>query len=221
MNAALEALACEVERAGALLDTLKPDDWSQPTRCPPMTVFELAAHAWRGGIRINEMLEAGPVESEPEKDGATYFRYDPAAIAAGVVERAQAVARGLDPATFARDWRTGWDAALGRARATLESDDPVVTGVFGLIRLSEYLRTRIVEVTVHHLDLRDALGLEPDPDPGALEATGDVLRDLLGTDLRSRVDDLRFVLTGTGRAPLDDAERSILGPLADRFPLLA
>ena len=29
-----------------------------------------------------------------------------------------------------------------------------------------------------------------------------------------------FIETGTGRRPLTEAERSILGPLAERFPLL-
>jgi hypothetical protein len=48
-----------------------------------------------------------------------------------------------------------------------------------------------------------------------------VLRGLLGADLRPLgVDEVRFALAGTGRADLTDAERGVLGPLADSFPLL-
>ncbi|MEX2393289.1 MAG: hypothetical protein WD826_02300, partial [Actinomycetota bacterium] len=67
----------------------------------------------------------------------------------------------------------------------------------------------------------DALGRDPDPTRWGLGATCDVLRGLLGADLRPLgVDDLRFALLGTGRATLTDGEREMLGPLADSFPLL-
>jgi uncharacterized protein (TIGR03083 family) len=217
----LDALSSEVTRTGEFLSTLEPTDWQRATRCPPMTVFELAVHAWRGGARILEMIESGPVDTEPEKDGVTYFQYDPADVSPGVVERAQEVAAKHDPSRFAAEWTMGWDEALAAA-APLLSGDPVLKGIFGLMHLSEYLRTRIVEVTIHAMDLRDALGLAPDPTPKALEATCDVLRGLLGTDARTLgIDDQRFALVGTGRASLDERERDALGPLADNFPLLA
>jgi hypothetical protein len=79
-----------------------------------------------------------------------------------------------------------------------------------------------VEVVVHHMDVDDALGIEPHPDAKALEIVGDVLRGLLGTDLRPvGMEDVRFVLVGTGRAPLEQPEREYLGPLVEKFPLLA
>lgn len=206
---------------GLFFDGLAIADWARPTRCPPMNVLDLGAHAWRGGIRINEMLDAGPVDAEPEKDGATYFQYDPAAIATQVVRRAQETSATLDARTFPQAWRDGWFQALSRVRETLVHDDPVLPGVFGTIRLSEYLRTRCVEVTIHHMDLRDALGLDPEPSPEGLATTSDVLRGLLGTDLRRLgMDDVRFALVGTGREELTAAEREMLGPLSDSFPLL-
>jgi hypothetical protein len=79
----------------------------------------------------------------------------------------------------------------------------------------------LIEVGIHTMDLRDALGLEPDPSPEGLEGLCDVLRGILGADLRTMgVDDVHFALAGTGRAKLTDAEREMLGPLADSFPLL-
>jgi uncharacterized protein (TIGR03083 family) len=216
----VDALAREVGNVSRLLHSLKSDDWAKPTRCPPLTVRELAAHMLRGAVRIEEMIAAGPVDSEPERDGMTYFRFDSASEAPVIAKRAQEASASF-PDDLAKAWDIGWTKALQGARAIL-SDDPVLPTIFGLMRMSEYLRTRCVEVVIHHMDLDDALGKAPHPDPGALEAVGDVLRGLLGTDLRPvGVDDVRFALVGTGRGTLNDDERQLLGPLAANFPLFS
>lgn len=218
----LAALEREVARFGALIDTLNDERWAAPTRCPPLTVFELTVHVLRGAIRIKELVGGPPILDEPEKDGATYFRFDPAVVGPTVVERARTEAASRSGAALAKEWEFAWSAAFTEATLVLEHDDPVVASPLGTLRLSEYLRTRAVEVCVHHMDVRDAFGLDPDPDPDALGVTAGVLRDLLGADLRQfGVDDVRFTLTGTGRVALSEHERAFLGPLAERFPLLS
>jgi len=217
----VDALAAEAERTGAFLKGLGPGDWAKPTRCAPLDVRELAVHAVRGAYRILDALAADRLAGEPEKDAVTYWSYDPAVVGAGVVDRAKAEsdARAED-ADIAAEWRDGWRKAIDAARAALD-DDPLIPAVPGRTRLSEFLKTRCIEVGIHAMDLRDALGLEPDPDPACLEVVCDVLRGILGTDLRPRgVDELHFALAGTGREPLTDDERTMLGPLADSFPLL-
>jgi len=216
----VEALAREVGSVGKALHRFKAADWIAPTRCPPMSVTDLAAHMLRGANRIDQMLDDGPIDDEPQKDAVTYFQYDAAAEAPAILKRAQEDAAAFDStATLVKAWDERWSHALRRAR---EAGDPVLPTIFGTMRLTEYLRTRVLEVTVHHMDVDDALGRDPHPDAGALEVTGDVLRGLLGTDLRGAgVDDVRFALVGTGRAPLNDREREMLGPLAAKFPLLA
>ena len=214
----VDALAREVGSVGQLLHTLKPKQWEQPTRCPPMNVRELAAHTLRGAVRIEEMLDAGPVDAEPERDGITYFQS--VTVSGEIVKRAQEASAAFPP-DLARAWDLEWTKALQRARMYI-NEDPVLRNVYGLIRLTEYLKTRCVEAVIHHMDLDDALGRKPHPDREALEITGDILRGLLGTDLRPvGVDDVRFALVGTGRAPLNDDERQMLGPLAQRFPLFS
>ncbi|TMK80876.1 MAG: maleylpyruvate isomerase family mycothiol-dependent enzyme [Actinobacteria bacterium] len=214
----VDALAREVGSVGQLLHTLKPKQWEQPTRCPPMNVRELAAHMMRGAGRIQEMLDAGPVDAEPERDGITYFQS--VTVSGEIVKRAQEASAAFPP-DLARAWDLEWTKALQRARMYI-NDDPVLRNVYGLIRLTEYLKTRCVEAVIHHMDLDDALGRKPHPDREALEITGDILRGLLGTDLRPvGVDDVRFALIGTGRAPLNDDERQMLGPLAQKFPLFS
>ncbi|HLW16258.1 MAG TPA: maleylpyruvate isomerase family mycothiol-dependent enzyme [Actinomycetota bacterium] len=216
--AVIDALAREVGSVGQLLHTLKPAQWEQPTRCPPMNVRELAAHMLRGAGRIQEMLDGGPVDAEPERDGTTYFQS--VTVSGEIVKRAQEASASFPP-DLAKAWDLEWTKALQRARM-YTNEDPVLRNVYGLMRLSEYLKTRCVEVVIHHMDLDDALGRKPHPDAGALEIVGDVLRGLLGTDLRPvGVDDVRFALIGTGRAPLNDDERQLLGPLADKFPLFS
>ena len=52
----VDALAREVGSVGQLLHTLKPKQWEQPTRCPPMNVRELAAHMLRGAPGLGGAL---------------------------------------------------------------------------------------------------------------------------------------------------------------------
>ena len=222
MTAVLDALAAQVGRTGALLEQLSDEQWRAPTRCEPLTVLELAAHMLRGADRAQGMLAAGPQDGEAEKDAATYFGYDPGDVGGGVVRRAQNDAAGRTGPELAKDWMVHWASAIEAARAVLTRDDILVASIFGRMRLTGYLKTRVVEVTIHTMDVEDALGRDPNPDPAALTVTADVLRLILGTDMRaSGTDDVRFVLVGSGRAPLDATERAALGPLADRFPLLA
>lgn len=218
----VEALAREVGSVGVLLHKMHDADWQRPTRCAPMTVADLVAHLARQAARVEELLALEPIDAEPEKDAATYYSYDPASIGADVLARAQQAAKDIGgPKKLVAAWDERWVHALQAARAALP-DDPVLPSPLGTIRLSEYLKTRVVEATVHHMDIDDALGKLPHPDHEALEITADVLRIRLGTDLRRfGMDDVRFVLTGTGRAPLSDEEMSYLGPLSERFPLLA
>jgi uncharacterized protein (TIGR03083 family) len=221
MTEPVDALESETTRLGDLLDALTPEDWGLPTRCPPLSVRELAVHTLRGAYRIIDTFAAPPIEGEPEKDAVTYWRYDPVALGKGVVDRAKAEseARPAD-ADIAAEWREAWRKALATARAGAE-DDRLIPAVPGTIRLREFLKTRCIEVTIHGMDLRHALGLDPDPSAGGLEATCDVLRGILGTDLRPLgMDDVRFALVGTGRAQPSDAELEMLGPLSDSLPLL-
>jgi uncharacterized protein (TIGR03083 family) len=216
----IDALEAETIRVGSFLASVQPDDWQRPTRCPPMSFREIAVHALRGAYRIREFLAAPPSGNEPEKDAVTYYGYEPGEGAV-IVQRAKQESEKRAPdADIAGEWRAAWADAIAAAR-TVADDDPVVVSPFGSLRLREYLKTRCVEVGIHAMDLRDALRLEPDPAPEALEVTCDVLRGILGADLRPLgVNELHFALAGTGRVQLTTDEREMLGPLSDSFPLL-
>ncbi len=90
------------------------------------------------------------------------------------------------------------------------------------LTLDEYLKTRVLEITVHRMDLEDALGQKGWGTDKAVSIVDDTLEGLLGEQPPSDLewDMVEFIETGTGRRPLSEEEREILGPLAERFPLL-
>lgn len=101
--------------------------------------------------------------------------------------------------------------------AAVADGDAVVRTQHRTLTVDSLLRTLVVEAAVHHLDLGPVLP-EP-PDPAVLREVRRTLDGLLGDPAPADWDDLRYARTGTGREPLDDAERSALGDLAERFPL--
>ena len=90
------------------------------------------------------------------------------------------------------------------------------------LRLDEYLKTRVLEVTVHRMDLEDALGRKGWGTDLAISIVDDILAGLLGEDPPRDLDwdVVEFIETACGRRPLTDHERKVLGPLAEKFPLL-
>ena len=79
-----------------------------------------------------------------------------------------------------------------------------------------------VELVVHQLDLTAYLpGPPPGPLPEALSLTARTLDGLAGAAERpGGWDDATYVLKGTGRVPLDAADREFLGDRAAAFPAL-
>jgi len=65
-------------------------------------------------------------------------------------------------------------------------DNPVITTLGGGMRLQDYLRTRVLELTVHSLDLADSLGLAYEFPTEAVQMT---------------LDDLGRIGVATGRGP--------------------
>jgi hypothetical protein len=164
---------------------------------------------------------------EPAPDAATtgaitYFNsYDPQAegetITASSIETAD---RYGSPAALVQ----GLDETLRRCIDRAGAEDPgrILRTRLTTIRLDEFLKTRILEIGVHGLDLADALGRDPWLTGPAAVIILEILRGLLGDDPSASLgwSDLVFIETGTGRRALSDGERTFLGSRADAFPLL-
>jgi len=221
-EALIDALDEESRLAVEALRDVPEEAFGEPTRLPLWNVKELVAHMWRDVDRIRVYL-AEPAPSEAQADGVSYWRaYDPATDSADVADRAKEVADGFATgAALVASFEANRVAVLAPAREV--PADQLVATWGPAMRFDEYLRTRVLEMAVHGLDLADALGRRPWLTASGAQVTRDILVGLLGEApaLVRRWDDRRFIETGTGRRALSYEERTALGPLARMFPLLA
>lgn len=204
--AELDAFAQECAATDETLSSVPSDAWARPA-LGSWNLAELVAHLVRGVTRVTEYLPQA-VTGPPAADRVTYFRYDADAEAPGVAQRAVQEAAGVDPATLPRRFTVGWMASVAAARA--HGPEQVLTTFRGPMRLDEYVATRVLEVVVHHLDVRVALDLPPTPTPDASRLTMAVLEGLLGEPRPRNMGRTRFIQAATGRLPVDDL----------RFPVL-
>lgn len=204
--AELEAFAQECAATDDTLSAVPPDAWARPA-LGSWTLAQLVAHLVRGVTRVTDYLPQ-EVTGPPAADRVGYFRYDAEAEAAGVAQRAVQEAAGVEPTTMPGRFTVGWMASAAAAQD--HGPEQLLTTFRGPMRLDEYLATRVVEVVVHHLDVRVALDLPPTPTPAAARLTMAVLEGLLGEPRPRNMGRTRFIQAATGRLPVDDP----------RFPVL-
>jgi hypothetical protein len=174
-----------------------------------------------GVNRIKRSLSE-PSPRAADTDSVAYWRsYDALKDAPVIADRATRRATEFESGralaeAWDRLWREIVDLVDGEDRGRVVSTwGPTLT-------LDELVRTRVLEVTVHRMDLEDALGKRGWGTDRAISIVDDTLQGLLGQEPPSELewDVVDFIEVGAGRRALTDQERRILGPLADRFPLL-
>jgi hypothetical protein len=86
----------------------------------------------------------------------------------------------------------------------------------------EFVASRNLEFGVHAMDIAHAVGRPERVHPGAAPVITAILDGLLGEPVPASLhwDAPTYILTGTGRRQLDTDERTKLGALAGKFPLL-
>ncbi len=148
-----DAVRFMVEVAGAI----KADQWELPG-LGVWSVRELAGHASRGLSTVLSGLDnpPGSIDAESPLD---YFRlvfekpHDGMHDAVAARGRESAAALGEEPAVTI--WQLA-DRVLNRLATA--ADDTACTTFVGGMRLIDYLPSRVVELTVHSLDLARASG---------------------------------------------------------------
>lgn len=188
-----------------------------PSLLPGWTVRDLIFHLASDCQRALVAL-ATPTTEPADTDEVTYWSgWRPG------TEEAAAGLRGT------RIMASAWSSVRGPAELYVETGRAVLTAAAAAdaasvvvtqghrLTVESLLHTLAVEAAVHHLDLEPVL---PDP-PAApvLQAVRHVLDGLLGERAPEGWGNVRYTRVGTGRLPLDEAERAALGPLAARFPL--
>ncbi|MFE3782240.1 maleylpyruvate isomerase N-terminal domain-containing protein [Amycolatopsis sp. NPDC059090] len=153
---------------------LPADSWALPG--PGVwSVKELYAHVSRGARATVELLECDKASGPPDvSDAAAYFgrlmaSHDPqSGVAAAAKEWSEARSSADLTMEFAR--ATGSGLPLAR-----RNGDRLLRTVAGSMRAGDYVLTRVVEATVHLLDLRDFAPGVSGPPERALMRTVDVL----------------------------------------------
>jgi uncharacterized protein (TIGR03083 family) len=227
-TAVTAALAAEAVTLQDVVSGLPETDLDRTSPCPPWTIGELLSHVLIGADRISQAMAqpepAQPATAQPEAadDSGSlvttvqYYRPDhrfSAATNADRIETARALAAQLGgPGAIA--------AELGRrSRQSIELLTTAPPGRTIRTRhgdrmlLSDFARTRVVELAVHGLDL--AIGL--DMRPWMTGAAADVVVDLLLPDGRSdefcerlNCDRIGLIARLTGRATWSAADEQLL-----------
>ena len=202
----LAAFAEESTAIDATLASVAPEAWAGPG-LGEWNLAQLVTHLIRGASRVTHYLPA-PVEGPAGYDRVEYYRFDLEAAAPAVAQRAIEESSGVDPATLPQRYSAAWHADVSAAGEAGPAH--VLDTIRGPMRLDEYLATRVVELVVHHMDVRIALEQPPVATPAAARMTMDILEGLLGEPRPRNLGRTRFILAATGRTQTED----------ERFPVL-
>jgi uncharacterized protein (TIGR03083 family) len=223
MSTVVAAFATECEALEGVLRRSPEPDFVLPTNCPPWDLKELVAHIeW--SIRF-PVFGFRPAETDaPRIDAAGYYRRAERSTkeyrTRNVETTQQAAAVYPDgPAAveaFAQTWRASV-ATAGSEDLSME----VATPWGAACTIEDFVRTRIIAVAAHGVDVAITLGRPGFTTRAALDVVRPVFVSLLGAEPPSDWDDQTFLEIATGRRPLGETDADALGPLAARFPLLS
>jgi Mycothiol maleylpyruvate isomerase N-terminal domain len=213
----LEAELAQVERA---FRGLTESDWRRPTLLQPLdetlphwTVFELAGHL-DISIGLTRMLILSQQDGQVGRDRVSFFIFSRVEHAPAVYDYAYTMVEGKSPGQMAGVLAETFTRTIEEARAN--PPGLVGSGYYALMRLGEFVPSRVVEAVVHGMDLTDALGQDPIATPEGVAMTAAIFDELLArrtvpgrpADLG---DDMAWVRAASGRAPHADPRLPLVG----------
>ncbi|MFI7305734.1 maleylpyruvate isomerase N-terminal domain-containing protein [Micromonospora aurantiaca] len=211
MRAVREAFRAECGRLERVLRDLDDAALDRPTPCPPWRVRDLVAHVSTGAGRLALML-AEPAPPRAEVDAAAYFgaaKFSPPVDRDRIDSARRAAREHPGAAQVADEFARAWRATDG-AVAAAPPGRVVRTRHGDAMALPEFLRTRVVEVAVHGLDLADALDRPPWLTPAAADVVAGVLTGGVPVPAALGWDALTVLRKATGRLPLTGDEHAEL-----------
>jgi len=219
-DAELRTLAAELDRVEQAFRGLSESDWRRPTLLQPVTdaqanwtLFELAGH-FDISIGLTRMLIAGQQQGQVGRDRVSFFIFHRPEVAPVVYDYAYTMVAGKTPAQMADVLHETFTKTVEEARAT--SPEAIGPGYYALMRLGEFVPSRVVEAVVHGLDLTDALGATPMATAEGVAMTAAIFDELLArrtvagrpADL---ADDMAWVRAASGRGPHGDPRLPLIG----------
>ncbi|MCU1422296.1 MAG: mycothiol maleylpyruvate isomerase [Microbacteriaceae bacterium] len=181
-----------------LLGDIRDDQWDLPG-LGVWTVRDLAGHTARAILTVENYL--GQEEPGEATIGSAVGYYT--TVYPQFTDAAAVAARGVEAGIWLGSDPVGQvSSALGRVRALVENQPETrIVSIGGMgIRLSEYLRTRILELVVHTIDLSRATGIRHTlPDAAIADSLA-----LASATAGAKGDGEAVLLALTGRGPLPE-----------------
>jgi uncharacterized protein (TIGR03083 family) len=218
------AFQAEAERLSSAVSAQTAAAFARPSPCPPWTAGELLCHVTGAVGRLSHMLtEPEPVPAGRLVSALGYYRPDHRFSPDTNADRIATAQRGasrLAAGDLAEDFTRARDEAWALVRAA-PPGRLVRTRHGDLMMLTEFLRTRVVELAAHGLDLATALNRDPWLTAEAAAVIEDlvlpsgaapVIRERLGWDRATLI----AALTRR-RRPLTPAEAGLLAARGVRW----
>ena len=219
-DADVRTLEADLARVEQAFRGLTESDWRRPTLLQPLdeslpywTLFELAGH-FDISIGLTRMLIASQQDGQVGRDRVSFFIFSRVEHAPTVYGYAYTMVEGKSPGQMAGVLAETFTRTIQEARAAPR--DLVGSGYYALMRLGEFVPSRVVEAVVHGLDLTDALGQDPIATPEGVAMTAAIFDELLArrtvpgrpADL---ADDMAWVRAASGRSPHADPRLPLVG----------
>jgi uncharacterized protein (TIGR03083 family) len=219
-EATLATLETELRGVEQVFRDLAADDWQRPTllrpldeKLPHWTVFELAGH-FDISIGLTRMLMSSAQAGQVGRDRVSFFIFPRAEHAPVVYDYAYTMVEGKTPEQMPDVLHETFTRTVEESRAT--PPETIGSGYYALMRLDEFVASRVVEAVVHGMDLTDALGRPSIATPAGIAATAGILDDLLArrtvpgrpADL---ADDVAWVRAASGRSDHPDPRLPLIG----------
>jgi uncharacterized protein (TIGR03083 family) len=212
----VDALREEAARLSEIVSGEEEDSFTRASPCPPWTVAELLYHVRIGVGRLPGMLAEPEPGDGPLVPVAGYYRPGRRFSSAANTDRITAAQQGAAAlaagAAIVRDFEQAWRQSWMLARAAPQAR-VVRTRHGDRMLLTEFLRTRVLELAVHGLDLAAGLGRQQWMTAGAARVVEDlVLPAGNAAQLLDETgwDQVTLIAKATGRAPLTAAEATLI-----------
>jgi hypothetical protein len=160
------------------------------------------------------MLMAEPQQGQVGRDRVSFFIFPRSEVAPVVYGYAYTMVEGKTPGQMPDVLRETFSKTVREARAL--PPDTVGPGYYALMRLDEFVASRVVEAVVHGMDLTDPLGLPGIATPEGITLTATILDELVArrtvagrpADL---ADDMAWIRAASGRAEHPDPRLPVIG----------
>jgi uncharacterized protein (TIGR03083 family) len=203
----------------AAVADLPDEDFARPSGCAGWLVRDLVCHLIIDAQDILITLVT-PAETEPTRDAVTYW--DIVEAPTGDDPLDALIVRLAAAYEEPRLLKFHFDDVGSAAGRAAELADPTVrVGTRDeVLTAGDYLSAYILEWTLHHLDLIAHLPDAAEPPAEGLARSRELLEKVAGAAFPASFSDKDALLIGTGRRAPADAEKTALGELAAKLPLV-